>query len=196
MQWTGEQNECLAINKETKRRVDRNGESWFRVFIFHAFSILHRLAGSFSFAESYMFIPVSPTVGCSHVWRYYLPIALRWPSARLPHRCTRSLFVHTHTRARINTHRAAAARICFILLPSLSFLALMSHTRAQVWPTCGLHESVLRNMHTHTFVRSIVHTQTDSTWNYSLGPNVLKSGFVVTVVKSLNKVFNIHLLEI
>lgn len=196
MQWTGEQNECLAVNKETKRRVDRNGESWFRVFIFHAFSILHRLAGSFSFAESYMFIPVSPTVGCNHVWRYYLPIALRWPSARPPHRCTRSLFVHTHTCAHKHTPSSSGPHLFYSSSISVISGFDVSHKSTSVTNLRAAWVSAQKYAHTHTFVRSIVHTQTDSTWNYSLGPNVLKSGFVVTVVKSLNKVFNIHLLEI
>lgn len=105
-----------------------------------------------------VFIPVSLMVVSSHVWWCYLPSAPRWPASTPAHRCALS-----HT----------AARICVILLPSLSFLALMSHTKAQVWPNlraAWVRAHTHTHTHTHTNICAViggtVHTKTDSTVNY------------------------------
>lgn len=71
---------------------------------------------------------------------------------------------HTH----VHTQRGRmAARICLVLPPSLSFCALMSHTRARVWPTCGQREARLTHTAAHT----------DSTSNYVVHQNLSKRGF-------------------
>ena len=161
---TGERNDCLTVNRKeelTVKERERKRDSWFRVFIF---LFLYPQAVSLVWWKLYVYTCQSDC-------------GLQSCVAMLSAHSIEMACLQTATQMYCTLSGRRGARICLILPPSLSFLALMSHTSAQVWPTCGQHESVRDYIRTHTCVHTLISVcaHTDSAFNHVLQQRICQN---------------------